>query len=301
MATFSATDAAFSGFMLARARPRVFLVWSLVLVAISVMTSAVTILTAGQAIMDMQAVGQSSDPEATMQSLATLAPFYIVALVFTLLYYGIATAAVNRMVLRPEDSRNAFIRVGGDEMRMILVMVAQWLIGFGVGVGAVLLTAVLAGIAGGVGGTAAGVIVAILAGGASVALFLLVSIRLSLALSQSFSTGRVNIFGSWALTKGSFWPILGAYLLAIVLLILVYALAFALMSVVAIALGGGLSGVADLFEPDMTTLATFFSPTMVVYSVLGGFLSALALMVMYAPAATIYRDIAQPATAEVFS
>jgi hypothetical protein len=34
---------------------------------------------------------------------------------------------------------------------------------------------------------------------------------------------------------------------------------------------------------------------------IGGFLSALSMMVMYGPAATIYRQLAQPATAEVFS
>ncbi len=301
MATFSASDAAFSGFALARSKPRVFLVWSLVLLAISVVTSTVTILTAGQAIMDMQAASQSSDPEVAMRSLATLAPFYLVALVFTLLYYGVATAAVNRMVLRPEEDRNAFIRLGGDEMRMILVMVVLWLIGVAATVGAVLLTSILAGVAGAAGGAAAGVIVGILAGLASVAAVLLVSIRLSLALPQSFATGKVNIFGSWALTKGRFWPILGAYLLAIILLIVAYLLTFALMAVLALGLGGGLSGVTSLFEPDMTTLAAFFSPAMIIYTVLGSFLSALALMVMYAPAATIYRDIAQPATAEVFS
>jgi hypothetical protein len=301
MATFSASDAAFSGFTLARSKPRVFLIWSLVLVAMSVVTSAVTILTAGRAIMDMQAAGQSDDPQVALQALATLAPFYLVALIFTLLYYGVATAAVNRMVLRPEDDRNAFIRLGGDEMRMVLVMIAQWLIGAGVSFAAVLLTAVLAGVASAAGGAVAGVIVGILIGAAGVALILLVSVRLSLALPQSFATGRVNIFGSWALTRGRFWPILGAYLLAIILLIVTYLLAFAVMAVVALGLGGGLAGVMGLFEPDMSTLATFFSPAMIIYTVLGGFLSALALMVMYAPAATIYRDVAQPATAEVFS
>jgi hypothetical protein len=301
MASFSATDAAFSGFTLARSKPRVFLVWGLLLLALSVVGSAVTILTVGPAMMDMQAASQSSDPDVALRSLATLAPFYIVALLLSLLYYGVATAAVNRMVLRPEDGRNAFLRLGGDEMRMILVMIVQWLIGVVVGVGAILIAAILAGIAGAAGGAAAGVIVGIVAGVASVAVILLVAIRLSLALSQSFATGKVNIFGSWALTKGHFWRILGAYVLAIIMLIVVYALAFAVMSIVALGLGGGLAGVASLFEPDMTTLAAFFSPVMIVYSVLGGFLSALALMVMYAPAATIYREIAQPATAEVFS
>ncbi|MDP2261346.1 MAG: hypothetical protein Q8J89_16685 [Caulobacter sp.] len=301
MATFSATDAAFSGFTLARSRPRVFLIWGLVLLAVSLVTSTVTILTVGQALTDLQATSQSNDQEAAARSLLTLAPYYVVALLLTLLYYGVATAAVNRMVLRPDDSRNAFIRLGGDEGRMVIVMVVQWLIGVGVVIAAMLLTGLLAGVASAAGGAVAGVIVGIVAGVAGVALALLVSVRLSLALSQTFATGRVNIFGSWALTKGNFWPILGAYLLAIILLIVTYLLAFALMSVVAIAIGGGLTGVTSLFQPDMSTLASFFTPVMIVYSVIGGFLSALAMMVMYAPAATIYREIAQPLAADVFS
>jgi hypothetical protein len=216
MATFSATDAGLSGFTLARSRPRVFLVWGLILLAISLVTTAATILMVGQAMVDMQAASQTGDQEATMRSMTALAPFYIVALPLSLLYYGIATAAVNRMVLRPDDSRNAFIRLGGDELRMIVVMIAQWLIGVGV------------------------VIVAVL-------------------------------------------------------------LAFAVQSIVALVLGGGLAGVTSLFQPDMSTLAAFFTPAMLVYTVIGGFLSALSLMVMYAPAATIYRAIAEPAAADVFS
>jgi len=301
MATFSATDAAFSGFTLARSRSRVFLIWGLLLVAMSLVTTTATILTVGQAMTDMQAANQSGDQEASMRSMMTLAPYYLIALPLTLLYYGVATAAVNRMVLRPDDSRNAFIRVGGDEWRMIIVMVVQWLIGGGVVLGAMVLAAILVGVASAAGGPIAGVIVGILAGFAGVALVLLVAVRLSLALSQTFATGRVNIFGSWALTKGRFWPILGAYLLALVLLIVVYLLAFAVQAVVAIALGGGLAGVTSLFEPDMSTLASFFTPAMLVYVATGGFLSALALMVLYAPAASIYRDIAQPVTADVFS
>ena len=301
MATISATDAAFSGFALARSKPRIVLVWGLVLLAISVVTSVATILTVGQAMMDMQSASQTNDQEATMRSLGVLAPFYLVALPLTLLYYGVATAAVNRMVLRPEDSRNAFIQFGGDELRMILVMVVQWLIGVGAIVGAALLAGILTGVASAAGGAIAGVIVGIIAGVAAIGLVVWISIRLSLALSQTFATGRLNIFGSWALTKGRFWPILGAYLLAVILLIVVFLLAFAVQALVAIALGGGFAGVTSLFQPDMSTLAAFFTPAMIVYSVIGGFISAVSLMVMYAPAATIYRELAQPAAAEVFS
>lgn len=301
MATISATDAAFSGFALARSKPRIVMTWGLVLLAISVVTSVATILTVGQAMMDMQSASQSNDQEATMRSLGVLAPFYLVALPLTLLYYGVATAAVNRMVLRPEDSRNAFIQFGGDELRMILVMVVQWLIGVGTIVGATLLAGILTGVASAAGGPIAGVIVGIIAGVAAIGLVVWISIRLSLALSQTFATGRLNIFGSWALTKGRFWPILGAYLLAVILLIVVFLLAFAVQALVAIALGGGFAGVTSLFQPDMSTLAAFFTPAMIVYSIIGGFISALSLMVMYAPAATIYRELAQPAAAEVFS
>lgn len=301
MATFSATDAAFSGFTLARARPRIVLIWGLVLLAMSVLTSAATILTVGQAMADMQAASQSSDQEATLRSLGALAPFYLVALPLTLLYYGVATAAVNRMVLRPDDSRNAFIQLGGDELRMILVMIVQWLIAVGAIFATMMLVGILTGVASAAGGAVAGIIVGIISGVTAVGLVVWLSIRLSLALSQTFATGRLNIFGSWALTKGHFWPILGAYLLAIILLIVVFLLAFAVQAAAAIALGGGFAGVTSLFQPDLSTLAAYFTPAMIIYIVIGGFLSALSMMVMYGPAATIYRELAQPATAEVFS
>lgn len=301
MATFSASDAGFSGFTLARSRPRVFLIWGLLLLVLSLATGAATILTIGQPMMDMQAASESGDQEATLRAMTALAPFYVVVLPLTLLYYGVATAAVNRMVLRPDDSRNAYIRLGGDEWRMIIVMIVQWLLAAAVSVGAVLLVVLLAALGGAVAGGVGGVIAGIVGGVAGIALVLLVSIRLSLALSQTFATGRVNIFGSWALTKGHFWSILGAYLLAIVVLAVVYLLALAVQAVVALALGGGLAGLTSVFQPDMSTLASFYTPAMIIYAIIGGFLSALSLMVLYAPAATIYRAIAAPGTADVFA
>lgn len=39
------------------------------------------------------------------------------------------------------------------------------------------------------------------------------AVRLSLASPLTFDTRRVRVFGSFALTRGRFWSLLGAYLL----------------------------------------------------------------------------------------
>ena len=44
-----------------------------------------------------------------------------------------------------------------------------------------------------------------------------VFVRLSLAAPMTFDQRRLVVFGSWPFTRGSFWPLVGAYALAIAL------------------------------------------------------------------------------------
>ena len=301
MGEISPADAGLSGLRLARRNPGIVLAWGVALILVSFVTSAVTILVAGPALTALSAAGSNPDPEASLRWLGVLGPFYLGLLVFMALYYGVALGAVNRAVLRPEDRRSAYLRFGADELRLIVLMIVQMILGGLAAVAALLPLFVLVGVGAGTQNPAVSVIGAVVGVLFAAAAMIFLGIRFSLAASQTFATRRINVFGSWSLTRGRFWPLVGAYLLAVVVYLVVYLLFVALMSIVALAVGGGFAGVTSIFNPDMTSLQAFFSPVMILYTIAGGLVSALGMMILYSPAAAIYRDIAQPTTADVFA
>lgn len=300
MATFSPTDAGMSGFRLAMANPRIVGIWGVVLAAVSLVVSALTIVTVGPSLAELQDPAVSADPETSLRLLGVVGPFYLGLMLFFLLYYGVVLGAVNRLVLRPGDRASAYLRLGGDEWRLILLMIIQAVLG-GLAMTASLIPmiALIAGAAAGGSGalSAVGGVVGVLF---AVALMAFLTVRFSLAASQTFDTGRLNVFGSWTLTRGRFWPLVGAYLLAFVLYLVVYLVFMVVMSLLAIALGGGLAGVTTLFQPNMSDIGAFFTPMMILYTVAGGFLSAIGMLILYGPAATVYRDLVKPQDVDVF-
>ncbi len=300
MRNFSATAAGFSAFSLARANLRVLAIWALLMTGISIVTGAATVIGMGQTIMDMQAASASGDSEASLAALGKLAPLWLVALVFGVAYYAVAAAGVNRMVLRPDDSRSAYLRFGGDELRLAVVMVVQWICLFAVYIAVVMVVAIVGGVVA-TGGAMGGLIIGTLGVLSGIALLVFLAIRFSLAMSQSFATGRINIFGSWALTRGKFWPMLGAYVLAFILMAILYLVMLTVLTAVAFMTGGGFAGVQQIFQPDMSSLASFYTPTMLIYYLLGGPLAAMVMFSVYAPSATIYRELAGSGAADVFS
>ena len=117
-----------------------------------------------------------------------------------------------------------------------------------------------------------------------------VAVRLSLAGPMTFAQRRVRLTGSWALTRGRFWSMFGAYLLAGVLITLAAVLLMIVCCVIAFMLGG-IAGVRGLFFPDASSLGAFFTPERIVLMVLNAPIGALWIGIQAAVPAALYAQI----------
>jgi hypothetical protein len=291
MAQFSVSDAAFTGFGVVRHKPRAVAVWVIVQIIISLATTTLMLTRFGPLMAKITSMSatQSQDPAQAVAMLRQMAPLYGVFLVFSLIFYPILFATMNRAVLRPGDDGFGYIRIGADEFRQLGLMLI--FIGLGVvaeivlvivgiivgaGIGAVLHQAAVAGLA---------VAVAVLCG------FVYLGVRLSLASAQTFATRKISVFGSWALTKGRFWPIFGVYVLATALLLIVSLLGYVVIFAVVAAVGGGGDIMSAVMHPEAASAAGLFSPARIVQLVLTAALGAITWPIMTTPAPAIYRAI----------
>lgn len=290
---FSATDAAFSGFREGREHFRTLLMWIPILGVLSFGMIVLMIIFAGPGLtaLQHQAPATGSDPQAAMAALKPLGALYAVIVPYCLVFYGVLYAAVNRMMLRPSDRKLAWISFGADELRQIALMILLGLLFFVVYLAGVIVVAVLAAAVGAAAGSGVAILVGIVGAVVLVGLLVTLSVRLSLSSAQTFATGRINVLGSWKLTKGHFWPMLGAYFLAFVLAMIAYIAVYAILLLVVITVGGGFAAAGGIFSPDMTSLQTYFTPMTLLYQLLAMIPAPFLMLIMLCPAPSIYRSL----------
>lgn len=292
MTVFSAVDAAFEGFRVTWEKPKTLLIWTGFFLLVNLLLPLAMFglgLNSKMEEFEAATANPSPDPAAAMESLGAVAPLYLLFISVGLVVGAMIAAAVFRLVLDPEDSVRHPVQFGREEARLIVLALAYTLLFTLAVVVAVLVGGVVAGIAAAAGASPAvgGLIGFALMGG-----LLYVSVRMSLGPVITFSEGRIAIFDSWAMTRGLFWPILGAYVLAAIAILIFYLLSAVLAAALgALLAGGDLKAVGRVMNPDMTSLRAFFSPGQVLMIVFGAFMSAVYNAVMSAPAAVIYREI----------
>lgn len=289
---FSASEVAFSGFRAGREHFRTVLVWIPILAIISFVMSAGMISMAGPSLTQMTTMSATaeSDPQAVLAAMKPLMQMYAVLLPLVLLYYGVLYGAVNRMMLRPSDKRMAYFALGADELRQIALMILTFLVFLGVYIAGVIGVVALVAVAAMVG-KAFAPLAGIVSGLVLFGFMIVLLVRLSLASAQTFATRKINVFGSWALTRGKFWPMLGAYILAFILMVITYAAVFAILMLVMVLIGGGFSAMGTIFSPDFTSLKTFFTPTFLIYELVAAIPAPFLLLIMMCPAPEIYRSL----------
>ncbi|WP_333806480.1 hypothetical protein [Phenylobacterium sp.] len=292
MTVFSATDAAFEGFRLTWEKPRTLLIWTGFFLAVNLLMPLVLFglgLNTQMAALEEASRNPSPDPDVALESMVALAPLYAILLPVGLVVQAMIAAAVFRLVLDPEDSRVHPVQFGAEEARLIVLALAYTLLFLVAVVAATLVGGMIAGIAAAVG---AGRFTGILVSFSLMAGLVYVAVRMSLGPVITFSEGRLAIFDSWAMTRNLVWPILGAYVLAVIAVVIFYLLSLLLAAALTTLLSGGdLGALGRVMSPDMTSLQAFFSPGQVLMILFGSLTSAVFNAVMSAPAAVIYREI----------
>jgi hypothetical protein len=130
----------------------------------------------------------------------------------------------------------------------------------------------------------------VLLGLGGLALLIWLAVRLSLAVPITMAERRISIFGSFAVTKGRFWPLLGMSLLAVVMSFVVSLLG-SLVAMPLQLLAGGLDGLAQLDGESLPAILQAAWPAITIWIVINAVMSALQVAVIYAPFSAAYRDI----------
>ena len=235
-------------------------------------------------------------------------PVYAIVTPMLLVAYSVLAASVNRVVLRPQDRGFLWLKLGVDELRQAVVLLVLGIILFLALMVSLVAASVVVALALGASGGAAAMAPGSPATAAAVgATFLLTVIatfaimaKLSLASPLTFDLGRIEIFGSWRLTQGRFWPMLGAYLLAFVMLLFVSMLIYVIYAAIASVATGAFSKAFESLRGPSLTLSGFLSPLSLLYLVFNAATGALTNAIWFGVAPRAYQQLKGHEAASVF-
>lgn len=311
MVKLDVTKTAFAGFGVIRRNPMVVFGWALFILVLGVVPFGLLFggffSTIGNLVAIEKAGGEPS-PDQVLPMFMTFFAAMPVLMIISLLMRAILTGAVFRAVLEPQNDRWAFLRLGAQELWLILVSLVM-----SFGLGAVYMALVIptfpitflmqSGERGQVWPMVflplwICVVIGVMA-------FLLV--RFSMALPMSFARRGFHLFESWNLTRGNGWNIvLVALLLLVFVAVLEMLVWLIIMIVVGLVLGTNFALLQDearlqaFFSQDPSALMMAFAPWVALVVVLASLLGAVFTAIFVAPWAEAYRQLtseAEPAAA----
>lgn len=311
MAAISIGETATAGIRLLRERPVLLAFWAVPAILAAALSVAVSIGMTQPALAQLSASG--AEPSQVMAAAGRSFGATLVLFAISLFTAVVTATAANRAILTPEDSAFGYLRLGVAELRTLVVLFVIGILMVVAYIALIMVGVIMAGVVGVSGKLAAGdlasgivmVILLVLLIPLVLGALLAVATRLSLALPQTFATRRINIFGSWEMTKGRTGALFVAYLLA-ALMCLGITLVFT-----TIVMATGLNPAFKAFEAmgdqdpkavsDLLAGVSQFGPLRIVSIVLGGVVNAVILAIIACPAAFAYRRLSGDSEAEVFA
>lgn len=275
-------------------KPATIGIWAALQLALNLGMTLLMIAMMGpqlQALAKLSGAGAQSNPQATLAAVSGLLPGYLVLMLLSLVIYGVIYAAMNRAVLRPRDSAFVYLRLGGDEVRQGLLVVIYAVLFLMLYVVAILVGAVVIGILSVAQSpllSGLGTLVVFLA---VLGLFIFLGVRLSLSSALTFETGRLHVFGGWAISRGHFWSMVAVYLLCAVQVLLLAVIAGVIIWLALGALTPGGDAMSFFTKPDMGSVGAFMTPARLVYSVMAAAMTVVIFPITLMPGPAMYRAL----------
>ena len=301
MNTFSASDAAFSGFRFIGQQPKTVLVWAGVIFGFELVYGGLLVGFGGAQLSMIQAMQETNrtDPATALAMLPKVGFMSLVSLMGWLAIAAVMSAAAYRGTLEPEAHRaRAFLRLGGDEFRMAVLIVLWIALALGYGF-LVLFVCLLVGALGMALPSLLYYLFLAIVFAAGVCAVAYPLVRLSLSMPMTLRDRHLRLLESWKPTRGQTWPLLGAYLLSAVLFLVVVFAAWAVVAVIAgiVVASSGLS-LSGLFSADTSSLAAFFAPTTIIAALLNALTFAAGVAILTGPVSAAYLTFVAPAAHE---
>jgi hypothetical protein len=306
MATFSAVDVSAEGFRLIKSRPGTFVIWILYWLILAVGPMLAIFAAAAPKFLDLVQEMKSAHDMHDSQVVGDMINFELGLLpligpwsLWLLLVSVVFQAAIYRAVLEPAKRGFAYLRIGGDELRLIVVGLVLAIL-----LGCLFTLAVFAGVALFAAGDgvphpwrgwieAIGVIALVL-------VCLVVPFRFLLAMPQTFAEKKIRIFESWGLTRGRFWKIVGIVLMLFVYLILIGIVTGVIRQVMFVGLGmstgafdhmSDFEHIGDDLRGGLSRMLAAFGPALIAVVIVQSIASTLLRVVATAPFARAYAEI----------
>ena len=284
MSGFSVIDAALEGIRLTREKPRVVLQWGLYYIGFIVVLGVIAYLTLGGHMSELLARMRkpTSDPAEMEKLVTTVAPFLNIAGPVGLLFQAMFTAAVYRRILRPEDARSG-LRIGMDEVRLLAVFALLVLVVMVMGFVITLIDVVSAGLPENPISVLFGALLRV----SSLCAAVVVLTRLSLVGAASFAQRRLALVDGWRLSHDQFWRLLGSYVLATALALVVLVLMQFVLGVVFVVLQAATGIVVGGPRAGPAAVVAFM-----VLEAFASLIATCAYVILLAPPAAAYAALA---------
>ncbi|NEX94094.1 hypothetical protein [Caulobacter sp. 17J65-9] len=290
--SFSISHTGLEGFRLIGRRPVSVALWALVMLVFCAAIVALFLAVAWPTLAALDGLKDETLGHAeALRLFGPLALAVAAVLPVALVMKGVLLAALFRAVLKPEKVGFGFLRLGGDELRQVVVALLQSLIAivlvFGPVFAIVHLDLAFPFTAGQWAAAVLGCVAAFL-------LYVWVGVRLSLAGPMTLAAGRVRFWKSWTLTRGRFWPLLAMFLLANIVALVIYFVGDMVTEAALAAFGVPFHFSYDTDQLPHVAELTLTSKACIglgVYFLLQMVLAAVQFVVAYAPAAGAYRDL----------
>ncbi len=205
-----------------------------------------------------------------------------------LLFSAVISTAIARSVIRPEDRKFGYMRLGKDELRVLGASLIVALTMFGVTFVGFMLVSLVAALAAAAPALWLAVVLLALA---VLAVAIWLSVRLSLVVPATFSEGRIAVKSAFAMTaKKVFWPLLGMAVIAGVMAMLVGLLGSAVAAPLSLMVGGA-ERMIGMEGASVPSLLSALGPMLAVSLVVNAVMTAAQIVIMYAPFSAAYLQL----------